>query len=75
MLDIKNYIYRAPDEIKEYVDLIFDTQGNKPCFHIKSESCLPFCWNSPSNKGWEIDYIKYEWGNLQSKNQNGNKVT
>jgi len=55
--------------IKKYVDLIFCAQKNKPFFHI--ESNLPFCWNAPSKGGWSINYIKYEWGHINSINQNG----
>ncbi|MDO6688125.1 MULTISPECIES: hypothetical protein [unclassified Agarivorans] len=62
---------RAPSEIKEFVNLIFKSQNFKPFFHIESTSGLPYCWNSPAKDGWDIDYIKYEWGHLNSKNQNG----
>ena len=62
---------RAPEVVKKFVNLIFLSQDKKPYFHIESKSGLPFCWNSPSNKGWDIDYIKYEWGHLMSRNQNG----
>ena len=62
---------RAPDTIKQFVDLIFSAQDVKPYFHIDSDMGLPFCWNAPSNGGWDIDYIKYEWGHLKSRNQHG----
>ena len=61
---------RAPQEIQEYVDLLFLAQDQRPYFHIETSSMLPFCWNSPSKNGWDINYIKYEWGHLQSINQN-----
>lgn len=61
---------RAPSLVKRYVDLIFSSQKNKPFFHIESVSGLPFCWNSPAKGGWELDYIKYEWGHIYSINQN-----
>lgn len=61
---------RAYEEVKNFVDLIFATQENKPFFHIESDLGLPFCWNSPSKGGWDINYIRYEWGHLRSKNQN-----
>lgn len=63
---------RAKDLVEKYVNLIFEAQGNKPFFHIESQEGLPFCWNSPSKGGWDIDHIKYEWGHLSSRNQNGN---
>ncbi|HFQ5405238.1 TPA: hypothetical protein ACGVBQ_004298 [Vibrio vulnificus] len=62
---------RAESIIQQFVDLIFEAQERKPFFHIESSSGLPYCWNSPSKNGWDIDYIKYEWGHLQSRNQNG----
>jgi len=62
---------RAPQEVKDFVDYIFESQDKQPFFHIESESGLPFCWNSPSKNGWDIDYIKYEWGHLNSRNQHG----
>lgn len=63
---------RAYSEVKNFVDLIFAAQQSKPFFHIESELGLPFCWNSPSKGGWDIDYIRYEWGHLRSRNQNIN---
>lgn len=62
---------RAGSLIKQFVELIFDAQDRKPFFHIQSKSGLPYCWNAPSKDGWDVDYIKYEWGHLQSRNQNG----
>ncbi|MDZ7869096.1 MAG: hypothetical protein U5L02_07840 [Rheinheimera sp.] len=62
---------RAPDIVKNFVDYIFESQNERPFFHIESTCGLPFCWNSPYKGGWDIDYIKYEWGHLNSKNQNG----
>lgn len=62
---------RAPQEVEDFVNLIFETQKSRPFFHIESSDGLPFCWNSPSRGGWDIDYIKYEWGHLKSRNQNG----
>jgi hypothetical protein len=52
--------------IKTFVNFIFETQDFKPFFHIESE--LPYCWNQPGH--WNLDYIRYEWGHLRSKNQN-----
>jgi hypothetical protein len=60
---------RGPDESHELVSLLINAQAKRPFFHI--EAPLPFCWNSPSKNGWKIDYIKYEWGHLLSRNQNG----
>lgn len=54
--------------IIKFVEMIFQAQSKKPFFHIDGD--LPFCWNSPSNGGWELPYIKYEWGHLNSINQN-----
>jgi len=65
---------RAPTEIKKFVDLIFLAQDKKPYFHINTPSMLPFCWNAPSNGGWDVNYIKYEWGHLNSRNQNGQEA-
>lgn len=61
---------KCPQLIKTFVDLIFEAQYKKPFFHIEGD--LPFCWNSPANGGWELDYIKYEWGHFNSINQNIN---
>ncbi len=61
---------RAPELIKEYVELIFSSQNRKPFFHIESDSGLPFCWNAAAKGGWDFDYIKYEWGHIYSRNQN-----
>lgn len=57
---------RCPDLIKNYVDLIFQTQHNLPFFHIAGD--LPYCWNSPGD--WHFNYIRYQWGHLQSRNLN-----
>ncbi|MEZ8278578.1 hypothetical protein [Vibrio cyclitrophicus] len=62
---------RAESAVKKFVDFIFEAQDRKPFFHIDSASTLPYCWNSPSRNGWGVDYIKYEWGHLKSRNQNG----
>ncbi|OOF22975.1 hypothetical protein [Salinivibrio sp. IB872] len=62
---------RAESTIKQFVELIFEAQHRKPFFHIESPTGLPYCWNSPSKNGWDIDYIKYEWGHHESRNQNG----
>ncbi len=53
--------------LKEIVNLIFETQDNRPFFHVEGTE-LPLCWNRPEN--WECNYIKYEWGHLLSRNQN-----
>ena len=59
---------RSESERSDFVRLIFRAQGERPFFHI--ESPLPYCWNAPSHDGWDINYIKYEWGHLRSINQN-----
>ncbi|WP_248465385.1 hypothetical protein [Pectobacterium versatile] len=64
----KASLSKCEDLIIKFVDMIFEAQSNKPFFHIDGD--LPFCWNSPSNGGWELPYIKYEWGHLNSINQN-----
>lgn len=61
---------RCGELIKEFVDLIFKTQNNLPFFYIEEHGELPFCWNNPGD--WEENYIRYEWGHLQSRNQNKN---
>jgi hypothetical protein len=59
---------RSEAERYEFVRLIFRAQGERPFFHI--DTPLPYCWNAPSHDGWEVNYIKYEWGHLRSINQN-----
>ncbi|MCP1195607.1 hypothetical protein NKW84_07015 [Acetobacter senegalensis] len=59
---------KIQQNIITYVDLIFLAQDKKPFFYINSE--LPLCWNVPHHGGWDLDYIKYEWGHLYSINQN-----
>lgn len=59
---------RCGDLIKDFVDMIFLAQGQRPFFHIEGE--LPFCWNTRRDKGWSLSYIRYEWGHLNSINQN-----
>ena len=58
-------VARPPPPIEEYVEAIFDTQARQPFFNVPSE--LPYCWNSP--KDWDKNYIRYEWGHLDSRNQ------
>ncbi|MBN2657904.1 MAG: hypothetical protein JXR86_12645 [Spirochaetales bacterium] len=62
---------KATEEIIELVNLLFEAQDNKPFLHIDYGDGLPFCWNSPYKGAWELNYIKYEWGHLESRNQNG----
>ncbi len=57
--------------IKELIILLFETQEYRPFFHIEGTE-LPLCWNNP--RDWNLDYIKYEWGHLFSKNQNPNLI-
>ena len=57
---------RCAPLIDHIVDAIFETQDQRPFFHI--DDALPFCWNAP--KDWDKDYIRYEWGHLRSRNQN-----
>ena len=54
------------DILKEIVLLLFEAQEYRPFFHVEGTE-FPLCWNRPSD--WNIDYIKYEWGHLLSKNQ------
>jgi len=58
--------------IEDFVDMIFSAQGKRPFFHIEAE--LPFCWNTRRYGGWHLSYIKYEWGHLNSINQNINSA-
>ncbi|MCH8978947.1 MAG: hypothetical protein IH945_06860 [Armatimonadetes bacterium] len=53
---------------QELVELIFAAQRRRPFLFIESK--LPYCWNSPMKGGWDVNYIKYEWGHLRSINQN-----
>ena len=55
-------------ERDHFVRLIFRAQCERPFFHV--EAPLPYCWNAPSKGGWDVNYIKYEWGHLRSINQN-----
>ena len=52
--------------LSEIINLLFDAQEQRPFFHVEGTE-LPLCWNRPAD--WNIDYIKYEWGHLLSKNQ------
>jgi len=52
--------------LKHLIDLLFEAQDRRPMFHVEGTE-LPLCWNNPGD--WNIDYIKYEWGHLWSKNQ------
>jgi hypothetical protein len=53
--------------LREIIILLFETQDNKPIFHIEGTE-LPVCWNKPYD--WNYNYIRYEWGHLLSRNQN-----
>ena len=53
--------------LKKIILLIFETQDNRPFFHVEGTE-LPLCWNTPDD--WKYNYIRYEWGHLPSKNQN-----
>ena len=62
--------YNLPDSILEqFVDLIFTAQQKKPFFYSENKEEKPADWNSP--KDWDKNYYRYEWGHLNSKNQNG----
>lgn len=52
--------------VAEVVERLFEAQGRRPLFHV--EDVLPYCWNAP--RFWSVDYIRYEWGHLRSRNQN-----
>lgn len=56
--------------LKEIVYLLFEAQEHRPFFHVEGTE-LPLCWNRPSD--WNINYIKYEWGHLLSRNQRPEK--
>ena len=56
--------------LKEVVCLLFEAQDNRPIFHVEGTE-LPLCWNNP--RDWNIDFIKYEWGHLWSRNQSPDK--
>lgn len=66
----KASLHKCEGLIIELVDLIFSAQGNRPYFHIDGD--LPYCWNSPARGhiDWQLPYIKYEWGHLNSIEQN-----
>lgn len=54
-------------ELEAIVRFLFAAQDDRPMFHVEGTD-LPLCWNAPRN--WELDYIKYEWGHILSRNQN-----
>jgi hypothetical protein len=56
---------RCPELVSRFVSLIFEAQDHLPLFHVPGP--LPYCWNAP--KHWHVNYIMYEWGHLNSKNQ------
>lgn len=58
---------RNDGTLARIVRLLFDTQEQRPMFHVEGTE-LPLCWNAP--KDWDKHYIKYEWGHLLSRNQN-----
>ena len=49
--------------------LAFEAQESKPIYDY--EDTLPRSWNSPSNGGWKVNYIKWEIGHLISSNNGG----
>lgn len=55
------------DQLKAIVRLLFSAQDERPMFHVEGTE-RPLCWNSPKN--WDLNYIKYEWGHIFSRNQN-----
>ncbi len=61
---------RKKEILKEIIFLLFQAQEHRPFFHVEGTE-LPLCWNRPAD--WDIDYIKYEWGHLLSKNQMSEK--
>lgn len=56
-------------QLRSIVRLLFAAQDERPMFHVEGTE-LPLCWNAPKN--WNLDYIKYEWGHIMSRNQNSN---
>ena len=52
--------------LAQAIRLIHQSQGGFPILHVPGDG-LPFCWNAPKN--WNLNFIKYEWGHLQSINQ------
>jgi len=51
----------------QVIRALWEVQDQRPMFHVEGTE-LPLCWNAPKN--WDLKYVKYEWGHLQSKNQN-----
>ncbi len=54
--------------VADLVRCLFKTQDDFPFFWV--DAGLPNCWNHP--KDWGLDYIKYEWGHVHPKHQDGN---
>jgi hypothetical protein len=54
--------------LAQVVRMLFGAQDWRPMFHVEGTE-LPLCWNAP--KDWDKKYIKYEWGHLTSRNQDG----
>ena len=57
---------RDKELLNEYILKIFELQNRKPYFYIDSNDFLPVCWNRKNNNSWALDYIKYEWGHIES---------
>ncbi len=66
--------YGVPDKLrKEIVSLIWEAQGKKPFYYSVSTDGLPLVWSRPAD--WpKHDYFRYEWGHLDSINQNGDSA-
>jgi len=58
----------SQEALERIIRLLFAAQEERPMFHVEGTQ-LPLCWNNPPD--WDKSYIKYEWGHLLSRNQNG----
>tara|TARA_Y100000389_G_scaffold6221_1_gene5966 strand:- start:475 stop:1089 length:615 start_codon:yes stop_codon:yes gene_type:complete len=58
--------------LKQLGKLVFENQKDTPLYEYTDDpDDLPRSWNSPMKGGWEVDYIKWEIGHLESQNQGG----
>lgn len=55
----------------KFINFIFQSQDSKPMYYFENKE-FPVCWNRP--KYWNLDYIKYEWGHLISRNTNDRDI-
>jgi len=52
-------------------ELVFEAQERKPFFQFNCENDLPLAWNGPARGGFAADFIKYQIGHLEPRNNGG----